>query len=125
VKRLICALLLLYAPSLSATDLYICYGINPPPGESCLNPPAALANWKTGDRIWLIGFNFKLLLAWDKNDPTFITPTIPYPNRPDVQIILKPGIQITSVPVTRRKGDTSKTAPITVNKSTTVQVETK
>lgn len=51
--------------------------------------------------------------------------TITVPAQPDIQVILKKGAKIQTVPITKRKGDTSTTAPILINKSTRITVETK
>lgn len=53
------------------------------------------------------------------------TVQITIPPQPDIQITLKQGGKIKTVPISRRKGDTSTTAPITVNKSTKIDVITK
>ena len=87
-------------------------------------PTRAIAAWRPGDRIWWIGPGYKLLVSWDARDPDLICPAGPaiLPNV-DVWVVLRRGGRLTSVPIERRKTDTSTRMPITINKSTTILVE--
>lgn len=73
-----------------------------------------------GDRIWSIGFNFKILAAWDPADPYFGAPSAQTPAATkDVTIILRQGQPLTTVRISRRKTNQSNTLACTADRDTT------
>lgn len=85
------------------------------------SPVKAFAVAQTCDRVWSVGFNFKLLVRWCDSDPYFGTPTpspAPSPTK-DVTIILRKGQSLNTVTMAKRKTNISHTLFCTVNKDTT------
>lgn len=129
IKRLLVCTLICVSTvlSLQASDIYFSQtkGSDTNPGtesQPLLSRTKAYALWKSGDRIWETGFNFKLISRYDASDPYFgdkAAPIpLPSPLPVDLRFLLKSGASIKSVSLVRRKTNTSTQAICTINKDT-------
>jgi hypothetical protein len=124
-------LLVAFASQLQARDLFydLLRGNDGNDGLSMQtpfqSPIRANAVRQAGDRVWSVGFNFKLLVGWDADDPYFGDAPTPAPQTTDVAIRLRNGQPLTSVQITKRKTNISHVLACTVDQSTTWSFETK